>query len=162
DQLRVFVSVPQAFASNVTKDLRVRVIVRGRVMQPVTGMVTRTASAIDPATRTLLTEIDIPNASNELYPGMFVDVEFSVPPSGTRWRLPATAVLIDSHGTRVVIVGGDGRLHFQPVVLGRDFGATIDVQAGLNGTEAIVKQPTVSLREGQVVHPVDAQQQASQ
>jgi RND family efflux transporter MFP subunit len=154
DSLRVFVNVPQAYAANVKRGLPVRVIVRGRLAQPLTGSVTRTASAIDPGTRTLLSEVDIPNASHELLPGMFVYVAFMIAPSGTRWRVPATAVLIDTQGTRVGTVAADGRLHFQPVVLGRDFGDSIDIQAGLNGSEAIVKQPTVSLQEGQVVRPI--------
>jgi RND family efflux transporter MFP subunit len=152
--LRVFVSVPQVYAPNVKVGTPVRVSVRGRLGQPVTGAVTRTANAIDPGTRTLLTEVDIPNASGELLPGMFVYVGFSIGPSGTRWRVPATAVVFDANGTRIVIVGDGNALHFQPVVLGRDFGDSIDIQAGLQGSETIVKQPTVSLQEGQVVRPI--------
>jgi RND family efflux transporter MFP subunit len=155
DALRVFVSVPQAYAPEVRRGLAVRVSVRGRLMQPVTGTVARTANALDPVTRTLLTEVDIPNASHDLFPGMFVYVNFAIGPSGARWRVPATAVIIDAQGTRVVTVASDGKLHFQPVVLGRDFGSSMDIQAGLNGGEAIVKQPTVSLQEGQVVRPVE-------
>ncbi len=68
--------------------------------------------------------------------------------------MPATAVLFDAEGTRVLTVAADGKVHFQPVVLGRDFGDSIDVQAGLHGYESIVKQPTVSLQEGQVVRPI--------
>jgi len=68
--------------------------------------------------------------------------------------VPATAVVIDTHGTRVVIIGSDNKVHFQPVTLGRDFGTSIDVQAGLQGGETIVAQPTVSLQEGQVVRPM--------
>ncbi len=152
--LRVFVSVPQVYAPNVKVGTPVRVSVRGRLGQPVTGTVTRAANAIDPSTRTLLVEVDIPNASGELLPGMFVYVGFSIGPSGTRWRVPATAVVFDANGTRIVIVGDGNALHFQPVVLGRDFGDSIDIQAGLQGGETIVKQPTVSLREGQVVRPI--------
>ena len=138
--------------------LPVRVSVRGRLMQPVTGTVTRTANALDPGTRTLLVEVDIPNASHELLPGMFVYVGFTIGPSGTRWRVPATAVVFDADGTRVVIVEGGNALHFQPVVLGRDFGDSIEIQAGLHGGETIVKQPTVSLQEGQVVRPIASAQ----
>jgi RND family efflux transporter MFP subunit len=156
DALRIFVNVPQSFASNIKTGLPVEVSVRGRLMQPVKGTVTRTASALDPATRTLLTEVDIANASRELLPGTFVYVGFRIGPSGTRWRLPATAVVFDAQGTRVVTVGADGKLHFQPVVLGRDFGDAIDVQAGLHGRESIVKQPTVSLQEGQAVRPISS------
>jgi RND family efflux transporter MFP subunit len=154
DALRVFVSVPQVFAPNVKAGVPVQVSVRGRLMQPVTGTVTRTANALDPGTRTLLAEVDIPNTSHQLLPGMFVYVGFTIGPSGTRWRVPATAVVFDADGTRVVTVGGEHALHFQPVVLGRDFGDSIEVQAGLHDGDTIVKQPTVSLQEGQVVRPI--------
>jgi multidrug efflux pump subunit AcrA (membrane-fusion protein) len=154
DALRVFVNVPQATAPNVKAGVPVQVTVRGQLMQPVAGKVTRTAVALDPGTRTLLTQVDIPNRSHVLLPGMFVYVDFKIAPSGTRWRVPATAVIFDAQGTRVVIVGQGNKLHFQDVVLGRDFGVSIDIQAGLNGNEIIVKQPTVSLQEGQLVKPL--------
>lgn len=157
DELRVFVNVPQPYAPNVKKGLPVRVSVRGHQMQPVTGTVARTANALDPVTRTLLTEVDIPNASHDLFPGMFVYVGFAIGPSGSRWRVPATAVIINAQGTRVATVAAGGKVHFQPVVLGRDFGSSMDIQSGLTGGEAIVKQPTVSLQEGQVVKPIDSQ-----
>jgi RND family efflux transporter MFP subunit len=158
DALRVFVNVPQAYAGNVTPGLPARVSVRGRLTHPVAGRVSRTAKALDPVNRTLLTEVDIPNASHELFPGMFVYVGFAIRPAGSRWRVPATAVVIDAQGTRVATVGADGKVHFLPVVLGRDFGNSIDIQAGLTGGEAIVQQPTVSLKEGQAVNAIKAQQ----
>src|ERR1700687_3620727 len=98
DLTRLFVNVPQVYAPNVKARMPVRVSVRGRLMQPVTGTVTRTANALDPGTRTLLAEVDIPNASHSLLPGMFVYVGFTIGPSGTRSLVPATAV-----------VGGGGR-----------------------------------------------------
>jgi len=157
DVLRVFVNVPQPFAPNVKSGLPVQVTLRGQLMKPVAGAVTRTASALDPGTRTLLAQVDIPNRSHRLMPGMFVYVDFKIAPSGTRWRVPATAVMFNAQGTRVVIVGEGNKLHFQPVVLGRDFGMSIDIQAGLNGAELVLKQPTVSLQEGQVVEPMESQ-----
>jgi multidrug efflux pump subunit AcrA (membrane-fusion protein) len=157
DALRVFVNVPQAYAPNVKVGLPVQVMVRGQLMQPVTGTVTRTASALDPGTRTLLTQVDIPNPSHRLLPGMFVYVSFKIGPSGTRWRIPSTAVIFNAQGTRVAIVGPENKLHFQEVVLGRDLGTSIDIQAGLQGNETIVKQPTVSLQEGQLVKPIEPQ-----
>jgi len=157
DWLRVFVNIPQAYAPNVRAGLPVSVSVRGHLAEPVTGTVTRTANAIDPATRTLLAEVDVPNPSHRLLPGTFAYVAFAIGPAGTRWRVPATAAIFDAQGTRVVIVGADNKLHFQPVVFGRDLGASIDIQSGLRGDETIVKQPTVSLQEGQVVKPIEAQ-----
>ncbi len=157
DTLRVFVNVPQAYAPNVKVGLPVRVTVRGQLMQPVKATVTRTASALDPGSRTLLTQIDIPNPSHRMLPGMFVYVDFEIGPSGTRWRIPSTALVFNAQGTRVVLVGAGNKLHFQQVVLGRDLGTTIDVQSGLEGNETIVKQPTVSLQEGQTVNPIASQ-----
>jgi RND family efflux transporter MFP subunit len=157
DWLRVFVNVPQAYAPNVHPGLPVSVSVRGQMMEPVTGTVTRTANALDPGTRTLLVEVDVPNGSHRLLPGMFVYVAFKISPAGTRWRVPATAAIFDAQGTRVVLVGPGNKLHFQPVVFGRDLGTSIDIQAGLRGDESIVKQPTVSLQEGQVVTPIEPQ-----
>ncbi len=155
--LRVFVNVPQAYAPNVKVGLPVQVAVRGQLMQPVTGTVTRTDNALDPGTRTLLTEVDIPNQSHRLLPGMFVYVSFKIRPSGTRWRVPATAVIFNAQGIQVAIVGEGNTLHFQQVGLGRDFGSSIDIQTGLHGNETIVKQPTVSLQEGQLVTPIASQ-----
>ena len=154
DSLRVFVNVPQAYAATVKTEMPVNVVVRGQLMQPVAARVSRTASAIDPGTRTLLTQVDIPNAEHRLFPGMFVYVEFKIAPAGAHWRVPATAVIFNAQGTRVAIVGPGNKLRFQDVVLGRDFGTTIDVQAGLRGDELVVTQPTVSLQEGQAVTPV--------
>ena len=153
----MFVNIPQVYAPNVKVGLPVQVAVRGQLMQPITGTVTRTANALDPSTRTLLTEVDIPNQSHRLLPGMFVSITFTLGASGTRWRVPATAVIFNAHGTRVAIVGEGNTLHFQPVELGRDFGTSIDIQTGLQGDETIVKQPTVSLQEGQLVTPLASQ-----
>jgi RND family efflux transporter MFP subunit len=154
DRLRVFVNVPQAFAAGVRAGLPVTVEVRGHLEQPVLASVTRTAGAIDPGTRTLLTQVEIPNPAHQLLPGMFVYVTFKIAPAGTRWRLPATALIFDARGTRVAVVGAGDVVAFKTVVPGRDSGDTIDIQAGLQGTETIVAQPTVALQEGQVVRPL--------
>jgi multidrug efflux pump subunit AcrA (membrane-fusion protein) len=157
DTLRVFVNVPQAYGPNVKAGLPVDVTVRGQLMQPVTGTVGRTAAAFDPGTRTLLTQVDIPNKSHRLFPGQFVYMNFKIGPGGTHWRVPATAMIFNAQGTRVAIVGPQNKLHFQKVTVGRDLGTSIDIQAGLQGNETIVSQPTVSLQEGQVVKPIQSQ-----
>ncbi len=130
---------------------------RGALNAPVKAIVTRTANALDPSTRTLLAEVDIPNSSRGMFPGQFVYVSFTVSASGQRWNLPATALIFNAQGTQVMLVEPDGKLRLQNVPAGRDFGDTIDVQAGLSGNEIIVKQPTVSLQQGQVVIPVEPQ-----
>ncbi|MDP9174587.1 MAG: efflux RND transporter periplasmic adaptor subunit [Planctomycetota bacterium] len=157
DTLRVFVSVPQVAAPNVTVGMEAQVAVRGALTAPAEATVTRTANALDPGTRTLLTEVDVPNSSHGLLPGEFVYVAFKIRPSGRRWNLPATALIFNTDGTQVMLVGTGNKLHLQKVTVGRDFGDTIDVQAGLSGGETIVEQPDVSLHDGQVITPVEAQ-----
>src|SRR5439155_27162808 len=117
----------------------------------------RTANALDPGTRTLLTEVDITNASHAILPGAFVYVNFKLAPSGQRWNLPATALIFNTQGTQVMVVDPDSKLRLVKVTVGRDFGDTIDVQAGVSGGESVVKQPDVSLQPGQVVTPVESQ-----
>jgi multidrug efflux pump subunit AcrA (membrane-fusion protein) len=156
DTLRVFVSVPQVFAANIKAGQPAQVTVRGALSTPAPATVTRTASALDPGTRTLLTEVDIPNSSHAILPGAFVYVTFDLSPSGQRWNLPATAMIFNTQGTQVMLVESGNKLHLQKVTVGRDFGDTIDIQAGLSGGETVVKQPDVSLQDGQVVTPVES------
>jgi multidrug efflux pump subunit AcrA (membrane-fusion protein) len=156
DTLRVFVNVPQAYAKNVEVGMPVQVRIRGELMEPVKATVTRTASAIDTGTRTLLTQVDIPNPSHRMLPGSFVYVDFQIGPAGTHWRIPASALVFNAQGTRVILVRAGNKLHFQNVVVGRDLGTAIDVQSGLDGNETVVKLPTVSLQEGQIVNPIAA------
>jgi multidrug efflux pump subunit AcrA (membrane-fusion protein) len=156
DKLRVFVNVPQAYAPNVRAGLPVELTARGHQEAPVAAVVTRTSSALDPGTRTLLAQVDVANASSRLLPGMFVYINFKITPAGTRWRVPATALIFDAKGTRVAIIGPGNKIHFENVTPGRDFGTSIDIQAGLQGNETIVTQPTVALTEGQVVTPIAA------
>lgn len=154
--LRAFVNIPQAYAGNVEPGLAAEVTIRGALMAPVAATVARTASALDPGTRTLLTEVDIPNSAHGMLPGEFVYVAFKLAPTGQRWNLPATALIFNTDGTQVMVVEPGGKLHVQKVIVGRDFGDTIDIQAGLNGGETIVEQPDVSLQDGQVVTPVQS------
>jgi RND family efflux transporter MFP subunit len=157
DTLRVFVSVPQVVAGNVKPGLPAHVTVRGALSTPTGATVARTASALDPGTRTLLVEVDIPNASHAILPGAFVYVAFKLTPSGQRWNLPATALTFNADGTQLLLVDPDHKLRLQKVTVGRDFGDTIDIQAGLSGGESVVKQPDVSLQPGQTVTPLEVQ-----
>jgi RND family efflux transporter MFP subunit len=156
DMLRVFVSVPQVFAGNIKPGLSAQIAVRGQLGAPVAATVARTASALDPGTRTLLTEVDIPNASHAMLPGEFVYVAFKISPSGQRWILPATALIFNSEGTQVMLIEPGGKLKIQKVTVGRDFGDRIEIHSGLTGSEAVAKQPDVSLQEGQTVNPVES------
>ena len=100
--------------------------------------------------------MDIPNSAHELLPGTFVYVAFKLGTSGQRWNLPATALIFNTQGTQLMLVDPGQKLRLQKVTVGRDFGDTIDVQAGLSGGETVVRQPDVSLVAGQVITPVES------
>jgi HlyD family secretion protein len=101
--------------------------------------------------------VDVPNSSHAMLPGAYVDVAFKLGPAGQRWNIPATALIFNTQGTQVMLVDPGGKLRLQKVTVGRDFGDTVDVQAGLTGGETVVKQPDVSLQSGQRVTPVEPQ-----
>ena len=122
--------------------------------QPFFGNVVRTADAIDPGTRTLRTEIDVPNRDGRLFPGSYAQVHFGVSVAAVHMSVPVNALLFRSEGPRAAIVGADGKVHLKPVVIGRDYGADVEILGGLDPSESIVLNPSDSLEEGQSVHAI--------
>jgi multidrug efflux pump subunit AcrA (membrane-fusion protein) len=120
------------------------------------GKVVRTAEAIDPVSRTLLTEVDVPNKSGELLPGGYTQVHLDVQISGERLQVPVNALLFRSEGLRAVTVDADHKLHLRPLTIGRDYGVSLEVLSGLSGTDWIVLNPADSLEEGQHVNVKEA------
>jgi membrane fusion protein, multidrug efflux system len=152
--LRVYIAVPQAFVDELAVGQPVKIRSRTLAGREFTGTVARTAGSLDPATRTMLTEVDIPNADGALKSGMYLQVELEGQRVGPRWRVPASAVMFDGAGTRIGVVDADGTLHFRPVILGRDFGDEIEISSGINGEESVVKTPSAALSDGQKVEAV--------
>jgi RND family efflux transporter MFP subunit len=116
------------------------------------GKVVRTADAIDPATRTLLTEIDVPNKDGHLLPGSYAQVHFAVPVQTVRISVPVNALLFRSEGPRVAVVGPDQKVHLKQVMIGRDFGTKVEILGGLDAKDHIVVNPADSLEDGQQVN----------
>jgi RND family efflux transporter MFP subunit len=110
--------------------------------------VVRTARAIDPASRTLRTELQIPNADGELLPGMYAEVKFALPQDGHTLIVPGNAVMIRSDGPKVLVVDAKNTIRSRPVKLGRDLGEKVEIVSGLNPNESLVANPTDALREG--------------
>jgi membrane fusion protein, multidrug efflux system len=153
DTLRVFVNIPQVMAPSVAIGTKAQVTARGALNSPVSASVARTANALDPGSRTLLTEVDVPNSSHHMLPGAFVNVSFNLKPSGEHLNIPATALIFNAQGTQVMRVDAQNKLHLLKVTVGRDFGDTVDIQAGLNPDDTILEQPDVSLQESETVTP---------
>jgi RND family efflux transporter MFP subunit len=152
DPLRVFVSVPQMNAPSIRAGLPAYIELREYPGQKFNGKVVRTADAIDPATRTLLTEIDVPNPAGRLLPGSYAEVHFTVPIQTTRMSIPVNTILFRPEGPRVAVVGGDHKVHLKPITIGRDFGTKVEILGGLDGNDQIVLNPADSLEDGQEVN----------
>ena len=152
DPLRVFVSVPQTNAPSIRVGLPAYIELREYPGQKFAGKVVRTADSIDPATRTLLTEIDVPNHDGHLLPGSYAEVHFAVPIPITRMSIPVNALLFRPEGPRVAVVGADHKVHLKAITIGRDFGIKVEILGGLDPNDQIVINPADSLEEGQEVN----------
>jgi len=152
DPLRVYVSVPQAYAPNMKAGMKANVTLQEFPGQKFLGTVARTADAIDPATRTLNTEVDVPNKDGKLLPGSFGQVHFATGTSVPRITIPVNAMLFRAEGPRVAVVDKDNTVHLRAISIGRDFGATLEILGGLDVSDQIVINPSDSLDEGQKVH----------
>lgn len=148
DPARVFVQVPQDVAPGVRAGQQARVSVREYAGRAFAGTVTRSAEELDPSTRTMNTEVRVPNADGALIAGMYAEVSMTLPLSHRVVQIPATALVNDAKGSRVAVVDGEEHVHFVNVVVEQDNGATIDLASGLAGDERVVKLGAANLVEG--------------
>lgn len=151
DTVRVFVEVPQSSASSIKPGLKAELALSGQGDRKLVGEVSRTARAIEPESRTLRTEVLIPNKDGFLLPGMYVKVTFSITAETPPLLLPVSALVTDAAGTRVAIVAADGRLQYKKIVLAGDYGTEIGVASGLAPDDNVVLNPDARLAEGMLV-----------
>ena len=154
DVLRVLVNVPQAFATGIKIGQNASVYLRDDPARQHPAKVTRTAEALDPNKRTLLTEVDVPNPDNGLRPGMYLQVRFVFDQSVMPVMIPAPALATRSGVPRVAVLDGQTRVQYRTIQLGRDFGAEIEVVDGLKAGETVVIHPGDDIPEGTAVEPV--------
>ena len=152
DPMRVFVSVPQSYGPSIREGIRACLSLSEIPGRTFCGRVARTANAIDPGTRTLLTEVDVPNPSGVLLPGAYAQVHFDAKLSGKRLTLPINALLFRPEGTMAAVVGPDRRLNLKKITIGRDFGNTVEVLQGIDPEDAVVVNPPDSLEQGEQVN----------
>jgi len=154
--IRAFINVPQPFAPSVREGADTKVMVRQFPGRSFPGKVARTSGALDPTSRTLRTEIDVPNDKGELLAGMYGEVSIATEISHPVVRVPSSAILADARGVHVAVVDGSGRVHLAVVQLGLDDGTTVDVVSGLEGGEQVIASPPADAADGlqvQVVQP---------
>jgi len=150
--IRVYIEVPEIYAASVHRGVSAQIDLTSLPGQRFSGNVARTADAIDPATRTLRTEIDFPNRDGKLYPGSYAQVHFNVKTATARFSVPVNALLFRAEGMRAAVVGADGKVHLKPVVIGRDYGTDVEILNGLEASDSLILNPSDSLEEGQQVH----------
>jgi RND family efflux transporter MFP subunit len=153
DVLRVFVNVPQIFASQVRPGQTAVVYRQEHPGRKFTGRVTRTASALDPNSRTLLAQVDVPNPDAVLLPGMYLQVDFNFPRLEPSLMIPSEAVTHRADGDWVGVLDGGNAVHYQKVQLGRDFGMEMEVLDGLSDGATVIVRPGDELPDGTVVQP---------
>ena len=151
DPIRIYVNVPEVDSPSIHKGVKVDIEVPALVGQHFTGSVVRTADAIDPATRTLNTEIDVPNPKGQLLPGSYAQVHLALKQQVQRLTVPSNALLFRAEGPRAAVVGAENKIQLRPVVIGRDFGNTVEIISGLEPSDAVVVSPSDSLENGEVV-----------
>jgi RND family efflux transporter MFP subunit len=154
--LRVFVNVPQSEMAGIRPGVACSLEaeeLRGRKFE---GRVTRTANSLDSSSRTLLTEVQVPNPNGELLPGMYATAHFKIRRSDPPLLIPSAAFRNTDEGPIVGVLREGAVVHLQPVQLGRDFGAQIEVTTGLKGGQKVITTLTDEVREGTKVKPVAA------
>jgi RND family efflux transporter MFP subunit len=157
DPLRVYTSVPQAYAPYIKVGAKTFITLQEFPGQKFVAEVARTAEAIDTNTRTLLTEVDVPNKDARLLPGSFGEVHFAVGSNVNKVTVPVNTMLFRAQGAQVAVVGPDNKVQLRPINIGRDYGTTLEILGGVEPTDRIVVNPPDSLEQGQQVNVAQPQ-----
>jgi RND family efflux transporter MFP subunit len=152
DVIRIQLYVPQDQAFGLKPGVEATVRVPELPGQDFKGTVTRIASALQPGTRTLLTEIDVPNADGQLTPGTYCLVELKIPRRTPSLILPAEAIIFNRAGLSVAVVEHN-RVRLRKVTLVRDMGTTVEVSEGVKDGDHVILNPQVNTADGQTVNP---------
>ena len=160
DVIRTQVYVPQDQAFDVTPGVDAVVSVPELPGRTFHGKVTRIADALEPGTRTLLTEIDIPNPDGALKPGIYCRVELHVPHDTPSLLVPAEAIIFNRNGLQVAVIE-DGNAHIRKVSVARDLGTQVEVRDGVKEGDMVVLYPQVDLVEGSKVQAQPQNAEAS-
>jgi len=150
-KLRLYVSVPQNYAAQITAGTRAQMSVPERPGRTFTATVETTSQSVDPSSGSTLVELAVDNASGELVPGAFANVRFALPLTSASLSVPASALIFDSRGARVATLGADNRVVLEPVTIARDLGTVIEISSGLAATDRVIDSPPDGIGKGDQV-----------
>ncbi len=152
--LRVFVNVPQINAPDAKNGVVATLTLPQYPGRKFEGRLVRTSNAVDPATRTLLVEVDVKNPSGELLPGSYTEVHLNTSKSAPALLVPVSALILEPDGLRVATVDSNNIAHLIHVSPGRDFGTTVEILTGLEAGQGVIANPPDSLTDGEKVRVV--------
>src|SRR6516225_6594946 len=155
DVIRVWVYVPQDDAFGVKPG--VDAVIRVPAMPNLTfhGQVARIADALQPGTRTLLTEVDVPNPDGALQPGVYCTVELKIPRQSPALTVPASAIIFNQDGMQVAVVE-NGVVHLNKITITTDYGTEVEVSEGVKEGDQVILQPPVNVADGDKVNIINA------
>jgi RND family efflux transporter MFP subunit len=151
DPLRVYVRVPQPYVHSIAPEQKAELTFQEMPGRIFTATVSRTANAVDPSSRTLLVELQVPNPRNEILAGSYAQVQFSEATNAPVLTLPDNALIFRSQGMQVALVGHDDKVQLRSIKLGRDFGNAVEVLSGLTASDRVIVNPPDAIAEGMTV-----------
>jgi RND family efflux transporter MFP subunit len=154
NRLRIYLNVPQSNSSAVRPGQSALITVSNLPGRQFTGQVARTSNALDAATRTLLTEVQLANPAGVLEPGMYANVDLASKRQNPPLVIPANALVVRNNGSQVAIVAADNTVHFRKIQVERDYGDRLEVTDGLSDGDTVVVNPGDAITEGAKVDPV--------
>jgi RND family efflux transporter MFP subunit len=160
DVLRISVQVPQYSSAGIRDGLEAKVTAPQMPGRVFSGKVARSSVALVYATRTLTTQVDVPNPDGALRPGLFVNVAFEIPRTQPNVSIPSEALIFNQHGAQVAVVGEGDRINMHKIDIYRDLGASLELKNGLSGGERVVISPPADLQEGSKVKVAPENQSA--
>ena len=160
--LRVYVNVPENMAQDVAVGASAELRFNEFPGREFSGKVVRTSGAIDPNSRTLLTEVDVPNESGELFPGAYTQVHLVTGANNRSVLIPANTLLFRSEGASVGVVGQNSVVELKKIKIGRDLGTQLEITQGLSLDDRVIINPSDSLASGQKVKIRTSQEEKKQ
>ncbi len=151
DPLRIYVQVPQQYIHAIAPGQKAELTFLELPGRTFTATVTRIAGAVDPGTRTLQVELQVPNPHGGIFAGSYAQVRFNEAADPGVLTISDNAVIFRAQGTQVAVVGSDHKVHLRSVKLGRDFGDIIEVVDGLSTNDRVIDNPPDSIAEGMSV-----------
>ena len=151
DVMRIFVSIPEAYSQQIAAGMHVSVQLTELPNQTFDGQVARNNHAINPTTRTLLVEVDVPNPAGKLLPGAYGQVHFKLASPTRPLIVPSGSILFQTAGPQVAVVTAKNTIELRKIVIGRDFGTTTEITNGISTQDSVIASPPDYLVNGMPV-----------